>query len=729
MMTDRTSSPETRARALTAYDAGICVIPIKSDGSKAPPKGLGWKRYQYERPSREQVEEWFGPYQAFAVICGEVSGGLLMLEMEGRFFEEGLWQRFRDEVCSRIPEDRWREIAGYVELSPSGGPHIFVRCPGHEYGNVKLAKAIRPNPETGELEPQDVMETRGEGGYSVAAGSVGHKSGRAWTIAKGGSIADVATVTPDELEAILAAARMLDEVPAPEPEPERPRPPRRETDGDSWLDDTIADFNAAHDALDLLGSGWSLFCDDTYRGERVDRLHRAGSDNDFGAVVFQSGRIGFFSSNAPAGCNYYDGKKLPTYDQFTLSLILAGKRDTVDDRVAYALELRKQGYGPPFVDRKSQPFEPDWDALGVPETRSGVDDATPAGDEGQSEDTGKSSSWTPVDLDDALEGVDVNPPAWWRRSDGTPLVYSGRTHWFQGPSESLKSMAAQMLVAEVLEAGAPVLYIDFEDDDRGVVARLLSMGVAPGCIRALLTYVRPDEALQDRHGKWTPGGLDYLRLLEQRPEVVILDGVTEAMTTEGMDLLDNGDTARWMRLLPKRLADTGAAVVVIDHTTKNAESAGRHAIGAQHKLAGVTGATYKFEVVRPLARAVLDPVTGQVKVTVTKDRPGWVRGRCEEGQVGLFEVTSYPDGGLTAAMMAPGAESQAVDLELVGEILTHLATYEGATGRHIEAALDVKATRVRGAIKAAIGRGWIRVQKVGSSHQHHLTDQGREVMK
>jgi hypothetical protein len=66
-------------------------------------------------------------------------------------------------------------------------------------------------------------------------------------------------------------------------------------------------------------------------------------------------------------------------------------------------------------------------------------------------------------------------------------------------------------------------------------------------------------------------------------------------------------------------------VVCLDHVIKNRETGGRYALGAQHKLAGVTGATYVFSVIRPLARAKSEPVEGIVSLTVTKDRPGYVR--------------------------------------------------------------------------------------------------------
>ena len=87
--------------------------------------------------------------------------------------------------------------------------------------------------------------------------------------------------------------------------------------------------------------------------------------------------------------------------------------------------------------------------------------------------------------------------------------------------------------------------------------------------------------------------------------------------------------AVWQRRLPKRIASTGAAVGCVDHLSKNRDGQGRYAIGGQHKLAGVTGATYRFTVSKPLRRALSEPMTGRVTISVEKDRPGWVRARAD----------------------------------------------------------------------------------------------------
>jgi hypothetical protein len=49
----------------------------------------------------------------------------------------------------------------------------------------------------------------------------------------------------------------------------------------------------------------------------------------------------------------------------------------------------------------------------------------------------------------------------------------------------------------------------------------------------------------------------------------------------------------------------------------------RFALGGQHKLAGLTGAAYKFTTAKFFTRATgTEPVVGRVIITVEKDRPG-----------------------------------------------------------------------------------------------------------
>jgi hypothetical protein len=346
----------------------------------------------------------------------------------------------------------------------------------------------------------------------------------------------------------------------------------------------------------------------------------------------------------------------------------------------------------------------------------------------------KPTTWETMDMTDALDGVDPPAADLWLRTDGVPLLYRGAMHWFHGESESCKSWAAQLATAQVLNSGGRVLYIDFEDDVRSVVHRLLALAVHRDTIAKGLSYVRPDEPLEDGRGRITAGGVSFARLLDGEFtdgatdwDLAVVDGVTEAMTIEGLDLNSNADIATWLRRVPVRLAALGAAVVMIDHVTKSRDERGRFAIGGQHKLAGVTGAAYTFTALRPFYRTTDEPVTGTVSVGIVKDRPGHVRRCARDGKIGTLELTAYPDGGVTAALV-PAVVEPAPELSLAIRVLEHLELYDGATMRNIEDGVPGGSHQLRSCLKwlAHEDRAWVVVEQKGRSHLHWITDAGRE---
>jgi hypothetical protein len=363
-------------------------------------------------------------------------------------------------------------------------------------------------------------------------------------------------------------------------------------------------------------------------------------------------------------------------------------------------------------------------------TKDAVRKAVPREHRTNNDTLGTETTWSPVDLSAAVAGIDVPPPSVLTRVDGVCLLYEGRVHWFQGEPESCKTWAALAAAAQVLDAGGTVLWIDFEDDENGVVARLLALGVVADVILSRFTYLHPDEPLIDRTGRATAGALELARVLDaERYRLAVIDGVTEAMVTDDLDILSNADIARWMRRLPKRIAAiTGAAVVGIDHVTKARESQGRYAIGGQHKLAGITGATYRFDAVRPFARPVgTTPSEGSVAVVVMKDRPGYVRARAVDARITTMELTGYPDGGVSIAFTTASA-TIAPDMALCSRLLGYLSMYEGATQNQCTHNVEGKTDAVRDALRwmTETERAWITVQRVGNAHRHYLTDAGRE---
>lgn len=220
-----TSNPILDA-ALAWQAAGASVIPVAADGTKRP--ACPWKRYQAERADADQIHAWFDrPGYGLGIICGAVSGQLEMLEFEGRAVTEGLLKKASDIMADNGQADLWTLVCtGCVDTSPSGGIHLLYRVGGQVAGNQKIAR--RPSSDA-ELEAapgarvQVLIETRGEGGYTVAAPSGGtvHKTGGSWTRVAGGP-ATLPILSTDQRDALHAVLGCLDALPeeTPEPQPE-----------------------------------------------------------------------------------------------------------------------------------------------------------------------------------------------------------------------------------------------------------------------------------------------------------------------------------------------------------------------------------------------------------------------------------------------------------------------------------------------------------------------------
>lgn len=231
---------------------------------------------------------------------------------------------------------------------------------------------------------------------------------------------------------------------------------------------------------------------------------------------------------------------------------------------------------------------------------------------------GGTHSWRPLDLDGILTGTYEPPaPTVGARDDGTSVLYPGRRHDAYGESESGKTWFALLIAIHELNAGHNVVYLDFEDDAGAFVARLQALGATQDQIRDQFAYIHPDEPLD------APGNTRDLdqALGDLHPTVGVVDGVTEAMTMHGFDLRDNIEIAKFGRLVPGRIAASGAASLCLDHVTKDRETGRRYAIGGQHKLAGLNGAAFLVEN----RTAFGIGMTGRSSIYLTKDRPAGLR--------------------------------------------------------------------------------------------------------
>lgn len=255
------------------------------------------------------------------------------------------------------------------------------------------------------------------------------------------------------------------------------------------------------------------------------------------------------------------------------------------------------------------------------------------------------TTWTPIDLAAVIDGDGPPEPTMLARDDGHQLLYAGRVHAFNAESESGKSWLACTAAAERIAEGEHVLYLDFEDHATGIVGRLRALGVDPAAIVDQLHYIRPDDPID----AVATAALERT-LIDHRPTLAIIDGVTEVMVQNGWSINDNDDAARFLLALPRRIARHGVAVVMIDHVPKDKESRGRYGIGAQHKLAGVDGAVYRLEVTKPFGVGR----TGTSVITVAKDRPGHVRGFAAGGEkVATMQLVSLPGGDVHLSLLTP----------------------------------------------------------------------------
>jgi KaiC/GvpD/RAD55 family RecA-like ATPase len=323
--------------------------------------------------------------------------------------------------------------------------------------------------------------------------------------------------------------------------------------------------------------------------------------------------------------------------------------------------------------------------------------------------TAGTTTWAPVPLQDVLDGrASDSPPVHLRRDDGRALLYAGRVHALFGEPEACKGWISLHAAAECLSDGGRVLLVDFEDSAPSVVGRLLAIGADRDEILERFTYVRPDEPLAET-------AVREFGQAAKDVTLAILDGVTEALTLHGLDLASNTDVAKWLEKLPRRLARAGAAVVLIDHVVKDREHRGRYAIGAQHKLAGVDCA-YSVKVLEPFGRGR----DGRVQITVTKDRPGHVRGAAVDGRVADVYLTSEPDGAVTVTLHATTEGSAAtfrptVLMERVSRAVEERA---GLSKRAIRDAVRGRAKHVDLARELLTAEGFIRARQDGQADRY-----------
>jgi KaiC/GvpD/RAD55 family RecA-like ATPase len=616
--------------ALQFAAQGVCVVPVATDGSKRP--GIAsWKEYQERRPTTDELMQWFSNAQGVGVICGAVSGNLEMLELEGRAVASKMHKEIKEIAENSGLGELWAKLnSGYVETTPSGGIHWLYRIDGEVPGNTKLAR--RP----GENGGVDVLaETRGEGGFVIVAPTAGtcHPSGGEWRILVGGPDT-IPTLTRDERDALHDLFSIFDELPKADFIAEEIS---AKTDAPLSPGD---DYNQRVTWKQILEPlGWTVVY--TNR-EGVTAWRRPGKSIGISATTNHAGTDKFYCFTTSS---VFEAET--SYSKFAVYALI----EHGGDFKASARALRQLGYGGQSELGSLPPVGADYNPSGVQmhdEEGNVIVD----------------SSWIPKVIESLDLEADVEPTML-RREDGNNILYPGKINAIFGESESGKTWVALEAVRQELAKGNKVFYIDFEDSARGIMNRLKTLKTPQEALSRFL-YANPDTA-------YTPAISEAIQatLAEFEPTLIVVDGVNAAMNLMGLDLEKNKDATEFSQRILRPLRTFGSGILTIDHVTKSKDTRGNYAIGAQAKRADIDGVAISVSVEQPFGRGI----DGALALTVTKDRPGFVRAICPDAKT--LGIANIKSGGDTLSVSITGGTVKISSREQKMQAVTEMLQRHG----------------------------------------------------
>ena len=335
--------------AATAYVAsGLSIIPIQPGGEKNPAwrllpsiysEGAGrdkhtWKPFQKRLPTNTELCEWFlgthGNNPGMAAIAGTISGNLEILDLDS--FD--VVEPWRKAVEKKMPGlvDRLVRV-----VTPRPGLHVYYRC--EVIGGCEKLARVAEKDANGKLRPKAIAETKGEGGYCLCPPSPAdcHQKNTCYRFEDEKDLTMIPTITPEERDVLLSAARGLNTWEEP------PRPAKKPVQQDPLDIGTRPgdDFNRRADWPEILTPhGWHLLYEDA---DGTENWSRPGKDFGTSATVNYLGLdlLHVFS------CNADPFEPETSYNKFSVYALL----EHDGDFTAAAQHLASLGYGEnPFAN-------------------------------------------------------------------------------------------------------------------------------------------------------------------------------------------------------------------------------------------------------------------------------------------------------------------------------------------------------------------------------------------
>ena len=540
------------------------------------------------------LTEWFdGGDFNLGLACGLQPNGLniVAIDIDPKHGGVDTWAAFVREHG---------KVGGPRHDTPSGGFHLPLIFPeGFRNSRNMLGPGI---------------DTRGEGGQILLPPSclIDHESGELiyYGASPGRSMWDLAPI-----EAPLALVEALSTKPVQVQRSVERHPSAQETPFD-FLRRTV-------DPVDVMVNryGWQVHSvrgDDTW-------LTRPGKNPREGhsAVVHGSGAIVVFTTT-----DVQHLVQRPTSDGTGIKMSLA-EFCAAEEGIGlseFSRRIRAQMPPPPGVSAERP----------TPATDGGTDG---------SEDGPPPNSWTEdVDVLAALEGRTSAPePTILVRADGVGLFYPGSPNLIYGDSGRGKGWVCCVALAQEISLGHNVMYLDLEDTVGSINARLQILGLLADQIARHLTYRHPADPAD-------PAAIDALisTCKEREITLVVIDSLGEAFALDGINENNDAEVGPWISRVARRIANrSGAAVVMVDHSTKSQEYR-LHPSGSKRKRAAAEAA-YLVEPLRDLVKGR----GGALKLITAKDRHG-----THQANRPAAIINFIPSGDGMRAVISPVADDQ-----------------------------------------------------------------------